>query len=60
MGLFDALKTNIDYRSVTHTADIPGLVEVELIIGEQSLRAALKWCEPDILRKHPEITSHFR
>ena len=23
MGLFEALKTNIDYSSVVHTADIP-------------------------------------
>ena len=60
IGFIEILKTNVDYRSVLHTADIPKLEDVELIIGEQGLRAALKWREPDILRKHPEITSLFR
>ncbi len=45
MGLFEALKTNIDYSSVLHTADIPELAEFERIIEEQGLKAAQKWRE---------------
>jgi enoyl-CoA hydratase len=45
MGLFEALKTNIDYSSVLHTAGIPELVEFDRIIEEQGLKAALKWRE---------------
>jgi enoyl-CoA hydratase len=45
MGLFEALKTNFDYSSVLHTADIPELVEFERIIEEQGLKAALRWRE---------------
>jgi hypothetical protein len=45
MGLFEALKTNIDYSSVLHTAEIPELVEFERIIEERGLKAALEWRE---------------
>ena len=45
MGLFEALKTNIDYSNVLHTAEIPELVEFERIIEEQGLKAALRWRE---------------
>ncbi len=45
VGLYEALKTNVDYGSVLHTADIPELVEFERIIEEQGLKAAQKWRE---------------
>jgi len=45
MGLLEALKTNIDYSSVLHTADIPELAEFERITEEEGLKAALKWRE---------------
>jgi hypothetical protein len=45
MGLYEAPKTSIDCSSVLHAADIPELVELESIIEEQGLKAALKWRE---------------
>ncbi|GAG19364.1 unnamed protein product, partial [marine sediment metagenome] len=45
MGLYEALKTNIDHSCVLHTAGIPELVEFDRIIEEQGLKAALKWRE---------------
>ena len=45
MGLYEALKTNIDHSCVLHTSDIPELVEFDRIIEEQGLKAALKWRE---------------
>ena len=45
MELYEALKTNIDFCNVLHTAEIPELVEFERIIEDQGLKAALKWRE---------------
>ena len=45
MGIYEALKTNINFSSVLHTADIPELAEFERIIEKQGLKAALRWRE---------------
>lgn len=45
MGINEAVKSNVDFSSVLHSADISELEEFEKITFEQGLKAALKWRE---------------
>ena len=45
MGLYAALRANVDLSSILHVAEEPEQIEFNNIVRERGLKAALKWRE---------------